>query len=111
MNRTSHNIAHGDERIPFPQLQLGLINGLAVDHFVDFGIIHMLSVPQEDDMRVVVLNELRFEVAARDADDGERGICHLAHIANRERGRNGGNTILNGHVVGHHGGDDLRREC
>ena len=55
-------VAEAQENIIFPQRHTGSADFLAADRHDGFRHIDILSVPQQNDMRVVILNDFRFFV-------------------------------------------------
>ena len=99
-------VAHGEEEVVFLELDLGFVDHLPLDLRAGFGDFHKLAVPDEDEEGVVVLDDLRLFVFD-DVNDGEGGIGHAPHSADRQCGGNGGDAVFQAHIGRHHRGDDL----
>ena len=99
-------VAHGDEHVALLQAHGGLVDRLAADVHLRPGVDVVLVVPDEDDLRVVILDDFRGLIVLQ-VDDGEGGIRHATHGADRQRRRNGGHALLQRQALGQHGGDNL----
>ena len=104
--REGRAIGHGDEHIVLHDLKAALVDLLAAHLAGGNGVIVPRAIAQDDDRGVVELDQFRHAVF-ENADDGERGIGHLPHLAHGQRAGNGVDTFLDGHAAGQHGGDDL----
>ena len=99
-------VAHSDEQIPLPEFDFGFVYLFAVDVHFGAGVIIIGTVPQEDDHRVVILDQLHFAVVYQ-MQDGEGRVSHAAHRTDRQRLGNGLHAVLQRQPLRHHGGDDL----
>ena len=102
-------VAHGDEQVVLLELDDGLEDLLAADVHLGPRVFEVLLVADEDDLRVVILDELGGLVVPQ-VDDGEGGIGDASDGAHRQCGGDGGDAFLDGQARGQHRGDDLGGE-
>ena len=82
---------------------------LLVLHEVDgIGIFLRLAVLEKNGRRVIILHEAH--MAALGGDDREGGIGQMSLAADRERGRHGGDGLLERDAAVQHGGEHRARE-
>ena len=94
-------VAHGDENIVFLQADNGLINLLAVNIQLIFGIVIVLAVAQKYNVGIVVLDEfcclIIYQVNYR-----KGGVSHSPDRTDRKRCGNGRNALLKRKSLCHH---------
>ena len=100
-------VAHGDQNVVLLKIDHRLVDQLAVDVQLFLAIFVILAVAQENDVRIVVLYQLRRGVVDQ-VDDRKRRIGHAAHRADRQRRRDRLDALLQRQALRHHRGDDLR---
>ena len=100
-------VAHGDEHVVFLQGKLGTENFFAADVQLLRRIAVRLVVADQNDTRVVILDQLGRAVIFQ-VDDREGRIGHAALGADRQGRGDRLDAFVQRHILGHHGRDDFR---
>ena len=94
-------VAHGDEHVILLEPDGGLVDLLAANIHLGLGIIVLLVIPDDDDVGIIVLDDLR-NLVVQKMDDGEGGVGHASHRAYGQGCGNRRHAFLNRKPCCHH---------
>ena len=100
------SVAHGNKDVVFLQTDHRTEDLLPSDGSFLFRIVEVLTVPEQNHMRIVILNDFGGTIL-HDPQNGEGGIGNAPNRADGKRRRDGFHAFLQGQAGSQHGGNNL----